>query len=115
MKKIMLVQGKVAIHEEKNGTCLEAKNGMELDEGGRYMVATAENSSVKIMVDGHVLSLNAHSVVFFGNKDDARRVFRHTESWGWNVRIFVGKVWARVAPNGPPKMEGGNAVVGVRG
>ncbi len=76
MIHIQQVQGNVVVDDVKNRYTQQARNGMELDVGGNYLIATAQNSSVKLSVNGQDFSLGASSF----------------------IRINGTKTWIRQAP-----------------
>ena len=112
MIHIQQVQGNVVVDDVKNRYTQQARNGMELDVGGNYLIATAQNSSVKLSMNGQDFSLGASSFI----RINGTRTWmdRHMESWSRDSRIFIGKLWARIA-NDPRDVGTDNAVVGIRG
>jgi hypothetical protein len=94
MIHIQQVQGNVVVDDVKNRYTQQARNGMELDVGGNYLIATAQNSSVKLSVNGQDFSLGASSFIRInGTKTWIDRLL---ESWSRDSRIFIGKLWARI-------------------
>ena len=112
MIKFLSVQGNVVVDDVKNRYTQQARNGMELDVGGNYLIATAQNSSVKLSVNGQDFSLGASS--FIRINGSKTWIDRHMESWSRDSRIFIGKLWARIC-NDPRDVGTDNAAVGVRG
>jgi hypothetical protein len=112
MIHLQQVQGNVVVDDIKNGYTQQARNGMELDTGGNYLIVTAQNSSVKLSANGQDFSLGASS--FIRINGTKTWLDRHMESWSRDSKIFIGKLWARIQHD--PRDPGtGNGVVGVRG
>ena len=65
MIHIQQVQGNVVVDDIKNGYTQQARSGMELGLGGNYLIATAQNSSVKLSISGKDFSLGASSFIRF--------------------------------------------------
>lgn len=112
MIHIQQVQGNVVVDDIKNGYTQQARSGMELDLGGNYLIATAQNSSLKLSISGKDFSLGASS--FIRINGTRTWIDRHLESWSRDSRIFIGKLWARIH-NDPRDPGTGNAAVGIRG
>lgn len=112
MFKIQMVQGNVGIEDLRNRRPQVAKGGMEFNDPGEYLIATAANSSAKILVGGQTFTLGPQSVMRICPMGS--ETCRHQEPWSRDVKIFLGRVWMRVA-NMPKEESAGNATIGIRG
>ncbi len=113
MVSLQLVHGDVLIDDVAGRRCEPAKPGMQLAEGGEYLIATAPNGRAEIMISGKSFSLGPSSLIHINGTRSWTG--RHTLTWKKDyIRLAVGKIWALIDRD-PRDDAAGNPVVGVRG
>jgi len=115
MIRIQTVAGNVIVDDVKSGLRQMARSGMELDDRGNYLIATAEKSSAEIIApNGQSISLKEKS--FLRIRGDRTWLERHTIQWNRDMRTFCGRLWSRIAGDGrDPGDSGPSGGGGVRG
>lgn len=112
MIKFSEVSGPVLVSDVERGYNQMAEDKLELDEHGNYLIATTTGSSAKVSINGKSVALGSSS--FLRVRGNRSWLDRHAEMWTSDMRVFLGKLWKRVA--GDPRDPGGaNATIGVRG
>ncbi len=111
MMQITTVQGNVLVEDRKKGYTEMARSGMTLDALGDYLIATTPTSRAQLMVNGQTVELPPSSFLRIGRGRTLSE--RHNESWTGDVKLFVGKIWARLARDYPDLGSGGGG--GIRG
>ena len=116
MIRFLSVNGNVIVDDVKNRYSQMATSGLELDETGDYLIATTQTSSAQIHVGGGVISLGQSSFLRIG-RGGKTWMDRHHESWNRDIKLFVGRLWYRIAgdPRNPDWNSGGSGSGGVRG
>jgi hypothetical protein len=110
MIQIMMAQGDVLVEDKKKAYTQMARPGMMLDEGGNYLIATTATSRAQIMVNGQLIKLEPSS--FLRLRGDQSWWDRHTEHWRGDAKLFLGRLWARVAKIAPDDAKGGGGIRG---
>jgi hypothetical protein len=114
MIRFVTVQGDVLVDDAKNQYSQMATSGLELDGTGNYLIATTQNSSAQIHVNGKTISLDRSSFLRIGR--DRTWVSSHYFSWQRDFRVFIGKIWSIVANDprdpDPPAYGGGGGIRG---
>ncbi len=112
MIQITTVQGDVLVEDAKKGYTEMAQSGMTLDTMGNYLIATTQTSRADIMANGQLIKLGPSS--FLRIRGDRTWWEKHTESLtAGNVKLFLGRIWARLARDHPDLGPGGGG--GIRG
>ena len=86
------VQGEVFIDDRRRDDRLMARDGLALDPGGDYLVATTQSSSADVEAYGRTIQLGRFSYA----RLSLNRVLegRHNEFW-WAplTKLFLAKLW----------------------
>jgi hypothetical protein len=98
MFKFQLVQEDVIIEDRKNRYCEMARNGLELDESGDYLVATDQNSKAEILAGGGIVNLRSRSYMLISR--NRSRIGERYFTWTRDVKIFLGKIWSHIEVSG---------------
>src|SRR4026207_817485 len=87
------VQGEVFIDDRRRDDRLMARDGLALDPGGDYLVATTQSSSADVQAYGKTIRLERFSYARLSLSKVLEG--RHQESW-WAPRTksFRSKLWA---------------------
>ncbi len=114
MIRILSVQGDVLVDDRKRGYQHMAREGMILDEGGEYLIATNATSSANIDVgSGEAVRLGPLS--FLTNSPGrGRRSGRHGLSPGGDMRRWLGLIWVKMG-GGCCDDDEGRSGGGIRG
>jgi hypothetical protein len=109
----MMVQGDVLVDDIRKRYTQMATSGLELDETGNYLIATTQTSSAQIHVNGKIFSLGQSSFLRIGHSGRTW-LDRHYESWTRDARVFIGRLWYRIAgdPRDPDEGSGGGGIRG---
>ena len=114
MIRFITVQGSVVVDDKRNGYTQMAVSGLELDETiGNYLIATTTTSSAQIFAGGKIISVGQQSFLRIG-RDGRTWLDRHYDTLAHGTKLFIGRLWARIA-NDPRDPGEGNSAVGVRG
>jgi hypothetical protein len=111
MIRITNVQGDVIVDDQKLRYRAPAHIGMTLSLNGDYLIVTTPTSRAEFDIDGQPMKLGPSS--FLRVRGNRSWWQKHGEPFTGDVKLFVGKVWARVARERPD--DGPNVGVGVRG
>jgi|SRR5208283_1265932 len=111
MTCIVSVNGEVLVDDALRKYSQMAASGLWLDATGNYLIATTATSSATVMINGKMIILGPSS--FLRVRGDRSWWDSHHETWNKDFRLFIGRLWARVAND--PRDEDVNAAVGVRG
>lgn len=87
------VRGEVFIDDRRRDDRLMARDGLALDPGGDYLVATTQSSSADVQAYGRTIRLAQFSYA----RLSAAKVLegRHNEFWlAPMTKIFLAKLWA---------------------
>jgi len=114
MINITMVNGDVLVEDRKNCSTQMARTGMKLATPGNYLIATTPTSRADIMLDGQLVKLPPGSFLRV-LPDQRTRWESHKEAWTGDAKLYLGKIWARLARDSRDPYAGRNAVVGVRG
>jgi len=114
MIRFVAVQGDVLVDDTKNRYSQMATSGLELAETGNYLIATTQTSSAQIIVGRGVISLGQSSFLRIG-PNGKTWMDRHYERWTKDFKVFIGRLWYRIAgdPRNPDEGIGGGG--GIRG
>jgi len=86
------VQGEVFIDDRRRDDRLMARDGLALDPGGDYLVATTQSSSADVEAYGRTIQLGRFSYA----RLSLNKVLegRHNEFW-WAplTKLFLAKLW----------------------
>ena len=87
------VNGDVFIDDRMRDDRLMARNGLALDPGGDYLVATTQSSSADVEAYGRTIRLGRFSYARLRLSKVVEG--RHNEFW-WapKTKIFLAKLWA---------------------
>jgi hypothetical protein len=87
------VHGEVFIDDRRRDDRLMARDGLALDPGGDYLVATTQSSSADVQAYGRVIRLERFS---YARLSQAKVLEgRHNEFWlAPMTKIFLAKLWA---------------------
>ena len=113
MIEITVIQGDVLVEDRMKGYSEMAWDGMTLDEGGNYLIVTTPTSRADVTIDGKVVNLPPSS--FMRIRGDRSWWERHKEQWSGDSKLFLGRLWARLARDPREQPGGSNASIGVRG
>ncbi len=112
MIRIVVVRGDVLVDDASSHYSQMATAGLELPTSGNYLIATTQNSSATLLLNGKAFNLGPNS--FMRVRGDLTWWARHQQYWSRDVRLFVGQLWAKIAKD-PREEHTANAAVGVRG
>jgi hypothetical protein len=88
------VRGEVFIDDRRRDDRIMARDGLTLDDGGDYLVATTQSSSADIQAYGRTIRLDRSS---YARLRPPSKVLegRHNEIWWAPItKIFLAKLWA---------------------
>ena len=95
MIRILSVQGDVLVDDKRRGYQQVAHNGMVLEAGGDYLVATNATSRASIDLGGsRVIKLEPLSFLHVGPAGKPRWD-RHGLWPSGDVRLWLGRLWAK--------------------
>jgi hypothetical protein len=87
-----------------------ATSGMILDVMSKpYIILVGNNSKAHLRIESKEMWLNANSVLYTNHERPTQ-----LQEAVHDVRMFMGKIWAKI-DNNEWEPEAGNAAVGVRG
>jgi len=116
MIKFATVRGDVLVDDRNKPEipAILAKIGLELDQNGKYLIATNQSSSAELLLGGRKISLKpSSSLRIMGNKS----VFGcHNETWHRHAswKTLLGRIWLRLDSDASED-DTRNSVIGVRG
>jgi hypothetical protein len=115
MIRFLTVHGDVFVDDKRKGITQKATSGLELDETtGNYLIATTKNSSAQLYAGGKSFTLGQLS--FMRIAPDGRTWWdRHWETWGYDSKILLGRIWSLIDRDPRDPEPPGNAVIGIRG
>lgn len=113
MIQVTGVHGDVLVQDVKNQYMQMATTGMRLDPMGSYLIVTTSASRAELLAGGGRVSLPPSSMMRI--RGDRTWWERHSEAWSGDVKLFFGRLWAKIAREHKDDPEAANAVIGVRG
>ena len=89
------VQGDVLVDDRRKDDRVMARDGLALDPGGDYLVATTQTSSADVHAYGRTVRLEQFSYARLNMSNVLEG--RHNEFW-WapKTKLFLAKLWALV-------------------
>jgi hypothetical protein len=86
------VRGDVLVDDRKTDDRIMARDGLALDPGGDYLVATTQASSAEVHAYGKLTRLGPFSFLRVGRNQLLHG--KHGEFWvARNTKLFLAKVW----------------------
>jgi hypothetical protein len=113
MKLITAVTGDAMVEDRTMKYTQGARAGMQFHPNREYLSATPPASSVELLMDGRRVHLKESSVMHI--KGDRAWWSRHSEQLGRDIRLFMGRWWAKVDRSEQWHNSCGNSTIGVRG
>ena len=87
------VRGDVLVDDRRTDDRIMARDGLVLDEGGDYLVATTQTSSAEVHAYGKLLRLAPFSFLRVGRNRMLEG--KHGEFWvARHTKVFLAKLWA---------------------
>ena len=106
------VFGNVLIEDKKNHYSQMARNGMDLDETGDYLIVTTENSAAVINAFGDYINLPPSHFL----RLDKNRKWKDSHYYrGRDFKLIIGKIWFKIAGDPRNWDPGGSGGGGIRG
>ena len=112
MISIQSVRGDVAVFDQTTSYLQPAAPGMVLQSGRNYLVASDGKSEATIMKDG-TASRVAPGEWYVVTRQGKVRQGKHREVG--EVKLFIGRIWAKIAGDNKDLDLPGNVAVGIRG
>lgn len=112
MISIRSVQGNVAVFDETTSYLEPAAPGMVLKAGRNYLIVSDGKSEATITKDGKSTVVAPGEWYVVTGKGKVRKG-EHREKG--NVKLFFGRLWAKIARENPELNLSRNATIGVRG
>lgn len=87
------VRGEVLVDDRRTDDRIMAHDGLALDPGGDYLVATTQASSAEVHAYGKTSRLGPFSFARVGRNQMVEG--KHGEHWvAQNTKLFLAKLWA---------------------
>ncbi len=117
MSRINSVHGKVLLHDRKNQNCQMVYNGQPLHDNGSYLIVATNHSWCTVMWNGELVEVGTrHYMRIHGGRYSVKNHdYYNLEDFGKDLKVILGKIWAKVHRDNILDPEAANATVGVRG
>ena len=116
MNRINSVHGKVLLHDRKNQNCQMVYNGQPLHDNGSYLIVATNQSWCTVMWNGNLVRVGPqHYLRIRGGRHSLKNHGYSFEDFRKDLKVILGKIWAKVAWDDIRDPEAANAATGVRG